>query len=315
MKKKFAGSLLSALGLMLTLSGSVWAAPDGITVTLTSPQTEYIPGQNNTFTFDVGLAYTGAEYVDRYQFVFPAGVTIVSATPASGAGGCGSNAGIQSICGSTVAWGNPTATCSGPFTPTGCGVYNAANSSFTVTAGVPMGFTGPMAVTLNSVGDGFGLPAGTPDSDAVSFAQGGGVTVVAGTPAGAVTIPPRTLPTASATSTLSFTASAASTTTCVAAGAGYSVSPSPLSLPAATAASVTVTQNSATAGTYAGTITCTNAAGATPASFVYDFTHDVIAAPVVVGPAAAIPALNTLGSLALLAGLGLFGVFAVRRFS
>ena len=182
MKKKFAGSLLSGLGLMLALSGSVWAAPDLITVTLSSPQTEYIPGQDNTFTFDVGMTYSGAEYVDRYQFVFPAGVTIVSATPASGGGGCGSNAGVQTICGSTVSWGKTTATCSGAFTPSGCGVYTAANTSFTVTAGVPAGFTGPMAVTLNSVGDGFTLPAGTEDSDAVTFAQGGGCTLTVACP-------------------------------------------------------------------------------------------------------------------------------------
>ena len=150
--------------------------------------------------------------------------------------------------------------------------------------------------------------------DTFSFVEGvaGGTTVVAGTPAGAVTIPPRTLPTASATATLSFTASAASSTTCVATGAGYSVSPSPLTLPAATAASVTVTQNSAAAGTYTGTVTCTNAAGATPASFVYNFTHVVNGAPVVLIPT---PALNLWGAFALLAGLGLFGAFAVRRFS
>ena len=144
---------------------------------------------------------------------------------------------------------------------------------------------------------------------------GGGTTIVAGTPAGAVTIPPRTLPVASATSTLSFTASAASSTTCVATGAGYAVSPSPLTLPAATAASVTVTQNSTVAGTYLGTVTCTNAAGATPASFAYNFTHVVNAAPVVVAPVIPVPALNLWGSFALLAGLGLFGAFAVRRFN
>ena len=150
--------------------------------------------------------------------------------------------------------------------------------------------------------------------DTFSFDEGGaaGATVVPGTAAGAVTIPARTLPTASATATLSFTASVASSTTCVATGAGYSVSPSPLTLPAGTAASVTVTQNSAAAGTYTGTVTCTNAAGATPASFVYNFTHVVNGVPVVLIPT---PVLNLWGVFALLAGLGLFGAFAVRRFS
>ena len=177
MKRKFAGSLLSALGLMLAFSGSVWAAPvpDGIAVTLSSPQTTYTPGQNNIFTFNVGLTYTGLEYVDRYQFVFPVGVNVVSAIPASGGGVCGVNAGIQSICGSTVAWGTTGATCSGTFTPTSCGAYAAATSAFTVTAGVPAGFTGPMVVTLNSVGDGFGNggAGGTLDMKTVTFAAAG----------------------------------------------------------------------------------------------------------------------------------------------
>ena len=151
--------------------------------------------------------------------------------------------------------------------------------------------------------------------DTFSFVEGttgGGTTITPGTPVGAVTIPPRTLPTASATATLSFTASAASSTTCVATGAGYSVAPSPLTLPAGTAASVTVTQNSSVAGTYLGTVTCTNAAGATPASFVYNFSHVVNGALVPVVP---VPALDIWGALALLAGLGLFGAFAVRRFN
>jgi len=140
------------------------------------------------------------------------------------------------------------------------------------------------------------------------------VTITAGTPVGAVTIPPRTLPTASATATLSFTASAASSTTCVATGAGYAVSPSPLTLPANTAASVTVTQNSTAAGTYPGTVVCTNAAGATPASFGYNFTH-VVSAAAVVPIATQVPSLNMWGAFALLAGLGLFGAFTARRFS
>lgn len=171
MKRKIAGPLLLVLGLTLAFSGSAWAAPDLITVTLSSPQTTYTPGQDNTFTFDVGMVYSGAEYVDRYQFVFPAGLTIVSATPASGAGACGGNNGVQSICGTTVTWAKAGVPCSGAFPATGCGVYTQANSAFTVTVSVPAGFTGPMEVTLNSIGDGFTLPGGTVDSDTVTFAQ------------------------------------------------------------------------------------------------------------------------------------------------
>lgn len=187
---------------------------------------------------------------------------------------------------------------------------------FTISgAALPASGTGRIAFR-NSVPN--GGPGGANGNiirmDSFSFVEGaaGGATIVPGTAAGAVTIPPRTLPTASATALLSFTASAASSTTCVATGAGYSVAPSPLTLPATTLASVTVTQNSTAAGTYTGTVTCTNAAGATPASFVYNFTHVVSGAPVVLVPT---PALNLWGAFALLAGLGLFGAFAVRRFS
>ncbi len=149
---------------------------------------------------------------------------------------------------------------------------------------------------------------------------GGGATITpTPAPSAAATpfvIPTRILPAASATASFSLSASAASSTTCATASAGYAVTPAALTpLPAATAVPFTVTQNSAVAGTYLGAVTCTNAAGATPTTFVYNFTHTVNAAPVVVVPLIPTPALNLWGALALLAGFGLFGAFAVRRFS
>jgi hypothetical protein len=149
---------------------------------------------------------------------------------------------------------------------------------------------------------------------------GGGPTITpVPVPAAAATpavIAARTLPVASATSTFTLSASAASSTTCATTSAGYSVAPSVSTvLPAATAVTFTVTQNSAAAGTFLGAVTCTNAAGATPASFVYNFTHTVNPTVVVVAPLIPTPALNIWGALALLAGLGLFGAFAARRFS
>lgn len=165
---KSSGQFLVSIILLLVFAGSARA---GITVTLTSPQTTYTAGQNNTFTFNVGLVYTGAEYVDRYQFVFPAGVTVVSATPISGTDACAADAGIQSICSPSISWHRTGVPCSGPFTPTGCGAYNDSTSAFDITVSIPAGFTGPMDVTLNSIGDGFLLPAGSVDTDIVTFAS------------------------------------------------------------------------------------------------------------------------------------------------
>lgn len=163
----------SALPLLMLIclvgaASSALADTTGITVTLTSPQTTYTAGVNNTFTFNVGLVTAGIEYVDRYLFTFPATIGIVSATPASGAGGCGSNAGVQQICAPSVSWAKTGLPCSAAFTPTGCGVYLQAASTFTVVASVPAAFTGPLTVTLYSTGDGFGSPPHT-DTDTVTF--------------------------------------------------------------------------------------------------------------------------------------------------
>jgi hypothetical protein len=144
---------------------------------------------------------------------------------------------------------------------------------------------------------------------------GGGATITpAPVPtATAIVIPTRTLPVASATASFTLSASAASATTCATTSAGYAVAPATLTtLPTGTAVPFTVTQSSTAAGTYLGAVTCTNAVGATPASVVYNYTHTVNA---VVVPAIPVPALNSLGALALLAGFGMLGIFAMRRSS
>lgn len=182
MKRQIAGPFLVALGLVLVFAAGAWAEPESIAVTLTSPDTTYTPGQDNTFTFNVGLVYGGSEYVDRYQFVFPAGIAVVSATPASGTGSCGGDAGVQSICSPAVSWATSGVPCSGAFAPSGCGAYNIDTSAFTVTVSVPAGFTGPMVVTLNSIGDGFLLPAGSVDTDTVTFAEAAGCTLTVACP-------------------------------------------------------------------------------------------------------------------------------------
>ncbi len=150
------------------LLGSATAARAGIAVTLTAPQQTYIAGQNNTFTFNVGLTNSGLEWVDRLEFVFPAAVTIVSGTPPSGSGGCGTNIGVQSICSPSISWTKLGIPCTGAFAPTGCGTYTSGDFTFTVTASVPADFSGPLVVTLNSSGDGFGSPPHT-DTDTITF--------------------------------------------------------------------------------------------------------------------------------------------------
>src|SRR6188474_1096950 len=58
--------------------GSVTGAIANIGVTLTSPNTMYTPGQANTFTFNITTTSGGAEWIDRFQFVFPAAITVSS---------------------------------------------------------------------------------------------------------------------------------------------------------------------------------------------------------------------------------------------
>ena len=87
MKKTFISTLQCLLVAFVVLCGATQSFA-GITVNLTSPTTTYTAGASNTFTLNVNYTFTGAEWVDRFQFVFPAGVTVTSATPVSGAGGC-----------------------------------------------------------------------------------------------------------------------------------------------------------------------------------------------------------------------------------
>ena len=154
MKKRITTNFQSFLlaGMFLLLGGANAFA--GITVSVTSPQTSYVIG-SNTFTFNVSYASTQTEWVDRFQFVFPAGITINSGTPASGAGGCGDDDGIQGTSGTTISWGTLGVPVTGPFTSSQCGVWYPGAHLFTVTFNVPAGFTGPLTVTLQSIGDGW----------------------------------------------------------------------------------------------------------------------------------------------------------------
>src|SRR5690349_12589093 len=92
-------SLACLLGL-----GIISGVNAAITTTASSPTANYTPGMNNVIVFNVSTTQSGAEYVDRFQFAFPAGVTIVSGLPASGGGNCATNAGVQAICSPSISW-------------------------------------------------------------------------------------------------------------------------------------------------------------------------------------------------------------------
>ena len=148
--------------------GSITGAKALITVTLTSPNTTYTAGQNNTFTFNCALVYSGAEYLERYLFTFPAAITVVSGTPASGAEHAVEMQGYKTFVHRAFP-GIPPECLFRSLSPTGCGAYTAATSTFMITFMVPANFTGPLVVNLMSTGDGFLLPAGSVDNDALTF--------------------------------------------------------------------------------------------------------------------------------------------------
>jgi len=172
MKRRIITSLKFLLAGVLFMS-AMPAAQALITATVTSPQTNYTAGVNNAFTFNIVTTSMGTEWVDKYQFTFPAGVTFVSSVPGNGGGGCNSNAGVQQICAPDVSWKtNAGIPCNGDFARSGCGVYFAPGANaFTITVAVPAGFTGPLAVNLACYGDGFGAVPHEDLVNVVTFAQ------------------------------------------------------------------------------------------------------------------------------------------------
>ena len=186
-------------------------------------------------------------------------------------------------------------------------------------AALPTTGSGRIAFRYNPTNGG---PTGTNSNfigvDTFSFDEGvigAPSTFVASTPSNTAATPivlTRTLPASTSTSVLTFNVTGANgALTCTTASAGYSVAPSPLNLVIGTPGTVTVTHTGTTAGTFTGLVTCTGPAGSTGGPFIYNFSTTVNAAVVLIPT----PALNIWGSFALLAGLGLFGAFALRRFS
>ena len=189
----------------------------------------------------------------------------------------------------------------------------------TITSGFPASGMGRIAFrNFNTAGGPDGVEGNQVSIDNFSFSNGSVGTpsaFTATTPSNTAATPillTRTLPASTSTSVLTFNVTGANgALTCTTASAGYSVAPSPLNLVIGTPGTVTVTHTGTTAGTFTGLVTCTGPAGSTGGPFIYNFSTTVNAAVVLIPT----PALNIWGSFALLAGLGLFGAFALRRFS
>ncbi|MBP6680333.1 MAG: hypothetical protein KA166_04030, partial [Saprospiraceae bacterium] len=158
--------LLRHLSLMsLFILGSLTSAKAVITLTFTSPNTMYTPGQVNNLSFQV--TGVGSEWVDRLTITFPAGVTVNAATP-NGTGGCATQVGVRLICSPSVSWCTATgAVCgTGAMGNSFCGFWQAGAQNLTADVMVPPGFTGPMVITLNSKGE-----SGGTDVDMITLAQ------------------------------------------------------------------------------------------------------------------------------------------------
>ncbi len=204
------------------------------------------------------------------------------------------------------------------FTATGAvhsGFATTQWCKFTISgAALPASGTGRIAFR-NSVPDGAdGANSNRILLDSFSFIEGTAgptSTFTAVTPSGTNITLARTLPAATSTSSLVFNVTGAnSALTCTTTSAGYSVAPTPLNLVVGTPGTVTVTHTGSTAGSFAGTVTCTGAAGSTGGPFVYNFTTNVSAAVVPIIP---VPALGNISLMLLMAGFLGLGVVLVGR--
>ena len=207
-----------------------------------------------------------------------------------------------------------------PFTATGGTItgYPLSNwCKITISgAALPTTGSGRIAFRYNTLSSG---PAGANGNflgiDTFSFDEGSSgptSTFTAVTPSGTNITLARTLPAATSTSSLVFNVTGANAAlTCTTTSPGYSVAPTPLNLVAGTLGTVTVTHTGSTAGSFAGTVTCTGPAGTAGGPFVYNFTTNVSAAVVPIIP---VPALGNISLMLLMAGfLGLGMVLVGRR--
>ncbi len=144
------------LAALLMLAGAT-AGSASYTATVTSPETQYTPGTNNTFNYVVSVTTDGtAEYVDNILFTFPAGVNVVSATGPQPYTSCGGGAGNYSNPSANVAqWATPGH-------PSGCGAFDSGAYNFSVTVSVPGAFSGDLTVVAQTRGDGWPPPLTDP---------------------------------------------------------------------------------------------------------------------------------------------------------
>lgn len=173
----FRCSLLGTLALGLCLSTPVLAqftrgpeplTPNSYGVTVTSTQTTYTAGATNTFNYAVTIVTDGTiEFADNIRIVFPAGVTLVSASGPSPFNFCGGGQGNFT---------NPTALSaqwSTPGNPSGCGAFASGTFNFVAMVAVPVGFTGNLTTNVFTDGDGFGPGAPAASNNPIVFGPTG----------------------------------------------------------------------------------------------------------------------------------------------
>ncbi len=155
MKRRIITSLNCLLAVVLFM-GVVSVASAQVNLTFTSGQTNYTSGANNILTFSATFNSPNGNWVDRLSITFPAGITIVSATP-SQAGGCATNTSILEICAPTVSYKTALATPCGiaayPASFCGWWITGAAAQAKTVTVSVPANFSGPLVINAQATGD------------------------------------------------------------------------------------------------------------------------------------------------------------------
>ena len=261
--------------------------------------------------------------VNTGPIVYPDRLEIRASTGGTSTGGSSTTTGDFSVLLGTI---NPTSTaatgtCAVPAAAPNAGGYPDAWCEYLLTnaEGIPTTGSGRIAFRyFVANGGSTGANSDYIGIDTFSFVEGtvgSPSAFVATTPSNTPATPivlTRTLPTTTSNSVLTFNVTGApGALTCTTSSPGYSVAPSPLNLVVGTPGTVTVTHTGSTAGTFAGVVTCTGPAGSTGGPFTYNFSTVVNSAVVLIPT----QALNLWGALALLAGLGLFGAFAVRRFS
>ena len=155
---------LSFVAAMLLWVSVSFAGITPTTMTVT-PNTNYTPGSTVVFTVTLTYTSTNVEWVDMARVTFPTGITINQAAtlPLSGSGFCATNTGIRSFPTANSVQFNSSGYAGLP-NGTGCGFWSSGAQVYTISVDIPSTFHGPLTITADFAGDGFGAPAGPASS-------------------------------------------------------------------------------------------------------------------------------------------------------